>query len=105
MKRSKYKPATSTSKLGGRESLTRYGGVMRAGLELARMVRVVVRTPFEGRVPFGGLKVQERPAGRPGQLKLNTSVRPFCEVTETLKFAEEPTGMVAEVGERLPVAF
>ena len=76
-----------------------------AGLELTLIVSVLVSVPLAGRVPDAGLKVQDSPAGRPAQPKVNWSARPFCEVTETLKFAEEPTEICAETGETAATAF
>jgi hypothetical protein len=42
-----------------------------AGLDATLIVRMVLNVPFAGNIPDIGLKLQERPDGNPGQLKLN----------------------------------
>jgi hypothetical protein len=46
-------------------------GTANAGLAFTAMVRVLLSVPFAGKFPPGGLNAHERPAGRPGQLKVN----------------------------------
>jgi hypothetical protein len=74
-------------------------GVAAAGRDATLTVRAELSFPFAGNVPFAGLKLQESPAGKPGQLKVNTSVSPFWEFNERLNVAELPTGIVAEFDE------
>ena len=74
-------------------------GVVDAGRDVTLTVRAAVNDPFAGKVPVAGLKLHESPAGKPGQLNVNTSVRPFWEFNERLKMLELPTGIVAECDE------
>lgn len=74
-------------------------GAAFAGLDVTFTVRTVLRVPFAGRLPLGGLKVHDMPAGKTGQLNVNASVRPFWELKARLNVAEPPTGIVADVDE------
>lgn len=74
-------------------------GVVDAGRDVTLTVRAAVNDPFAGKVPVDGLKLHESPAGKPGQLNANTSVRPFWEFNERLNVVELPTGIVADFDE------
>lgn len=74
-------------------------GVVDAGRDVTLTVRAVLNVPFAGKVPVAGLKLHESPAGKPGQLNVNTSVRPFWEFNERLNVVEVPTGIVAAFDE------
>jgi hypothetical protein len=79
-------------------------GVVDAGRDVTLTVRAVLKVPFAGKAPVCGLKLHEIPAGKPGQLNVNTSARPFWEFNERLNVLELPTGMVAEFDEMVPLA-
>ena len=44
-----------------------------------------------------GAKLQPRPAASPPQLRLTIPAEPFVEVSDIVKFAEDPTAIVAEL--------
>src|SRR5579872_958222 len=67
------------------------------GLALTATVRVVMTGPEAGTIACEGLKVQLSVAAMPAQLKLTRPETPLVEASDTLKFAELPTAMVAEV--------
>ncbi|HEY2235346.1 MAG TPA: hypothetical protein VGK01_17875 [Candidatus Angelobacter sp.] len=73
--------------------------VVDAGRAVTLTVRAVLKVPLVGKVPVAGLKVHESPAGNPGQLNANMSVRPFWELNERLNVLELPTGIVADLDE------
>jgi hypothetical protein len=73
--------------------------VVDAGRDVTLTVRAVLKVPLTGKVPVAGLKVHESPAGNPGQLNANMSVRPFWELNERLNVLELPTGIVADLDE------
>jgi hypothetical protein len=79
-------------------------GVVDAGRDVTLTVRAVLKVPFAGKAPVAGLKLHEIPAGKPGQLNVNTSARPFWEFNERLNVVELPTGIVAEFDEMVPLA-
>lgn len=78
-------------------------GVVDAGRDATLTIRAALNVPFAGKVPVDGLKLHESPAGKPGQLNVNTSVRPFWEFNERLNVVELPTGIVAEFEEMVLV--
>jgi hypothetical protein len=65
----------------------------------------MVKLPLAGSSPEGGLKAQESPVGKFGQLSENWSVKPFREVSTILKVDELPMDTVAESGVTDPIAF
>ena len=67
------------------------------GLALTATVRVVVAGPEAGTVTCGGLKAQLSVVGMPVQPKATSPETPLVEVSDSAKFAELPTAMVAEV--------
>jgi len=67
------------------------------GLALTATVRVVVAGPEAGTVTCGGLKVQLSVVGMPAQPKATSPETPLVEASDSVKFAELPTAMVAEV--------
>jgi len=74
------------------------------GLALTATVRVVVAGPETGTVTCGGLKVQLSVVGMPEQPNPTSPEIPLVDATDSVKFAELPTAMVAEVpGVTLPV--
>lgn len=66
-----YNANTSTKYPNGNDLGKICLGTASAGLAFTAMVRVLLSVPFAGKVPPGGLNAHERPAGRPGQLKVN----------------------------------
>ena len=74
-------------------------GVVDAGLDVTLIVRAELNVPFAGKVPVAGLKLHESPAGKPGQLNVKTSVKPFWEFNERFNVVELPTGIVADLDE------
>ena len=74
------------------------------GLDVTLTVSVLVIVPPAGSNPADGLNLQVTPAAAVGQLNVNCSVYPFCELNVTLKFAELPTEIVAELGVTDPSA-
>jgi hypothetical protein len=76
-------------------------GTVDAGREVTLTVRTELNVPFAAKFPAAGVKLHESPVGRFGQLKVNASESPLCELIATLNVAEEPTGIVAEFGEKV----
>ena len=74
------------------------------GLDVTLTVSVLVSVPPAGSKPVDGLNFQVTPAATVGQLKVNCSLYPFWELNVTLKFAEPPTEIVAELGATDPLA-
>jgi len=81
----------------------RVDGMVDAGRDVTLTVRTVLSVPLAGSVPVAGLKLHETPAGRPGHVNVNWSVKPFWEFSARLKLAELPTGIVAERDEIVPL--
>jgi hypothetical protein len=67
-----------------------------AGLAVTLTVKVVVTVPEAGTLTCAGLKLQLIPAGKPPQPRLTGPPEPFEDESDTVKFAELPTAMVAE---------
>ena len=77
---------------------------MDEGLDATVTVSLLVSVPPAGSNPVDGLNLQVTPAAAVGQLNVNCSVYPFCELKVALKFAELPTEIVAELGVTDPLA-
>ncbi len=74
-----------------------------AGMLLTCTVSVSDTLPLAGSVGAEGLKAQVVPLGRPAHCKFTVPAAPFWELTVTVKLADCPTVMLAEVGETLPL--
>ena len=61
------------------------------------MVMVVVTVPEAGTLTWAGLKLQVSPDARAPQPRLTGPAEPFVEVSDTVKLADFPTAIVAEV--------
>lgn len=74
-----------------------------AGMEFTCTLSVSVTLPLAGKDGEAGVKLQANPDGRLGHCNVIVPLAPFCELSETVKFADCPTATAAEVGKTLPV--
>lgn len=67
------------------------------GSAVAVTVMVVATVPEAGTLTWAGLQLQVIPDAMPPQPKLTGPAEPFVEVSDTVKLADFPTAIVAEV--------